>query len=165
MRSFEIGQHYGFVFVPAQSFQHLLRREDVEQTLDCVRRHLAPGGAFLIQIFTPSPAILARAVEGAHPIPTSKDWYSDARSGRRFAASIHVEYDAAKQVSVSTYDYRSEDCEVRGSFAVTLRQFFPQEIDGLLHYNGFDVLAKYGDLERTPFDEKPAYQHIVCRPR
>jgi ubiquinone/menaquinone biosynthesis C-methylase UbiE len=165
MRSFELGQRFGFVFVAAQSFQHLLTRQDVEQALDHVRRHVAAGGAFLIQMFTPSAAILARAGEGSDPIPTSKGWYLDARSGRKFAASFRVVYDPATQVSVSNYDYRSDDGEAHGSFELTMRQFFPQEIDALLHYNGFDVVAKYGDVERTPFDQKSIYQHIVCRPR
>lgn len=165
MRRFELGRRFGLVFVAAQSFQHLLTRQDVEQALSQVRRHVATGGAFLVQMFTPSPTILARAIDGAGLFPTSKDWYTDVRSGRRFAATIRIVYDPVTQVSVSTYDYRSDDGEARGSFAITMRQFFPQEIDALLHYNGFEVVAKYGDVERTPFDQKPTYQHIVCRVR
>ena len=68
-------------------------------------------------------------------------------------------------VDTSTYQYKSDDGSVHGSFDLSMRQFFPQEIDALVHYAGFEIVAKYGDLDQTPFAQQPAYQHIVCRPR
>ncbi|WP_165907769.1 hypothetical protein [Hydrogenispora ethanolica] len=43
-----------------------------------------------------------------------------------------------------------------------MRQFFPQELDALLEYNGWTILAKYGDERFTPFAEKPFYQNVLC---
>lgn len=165
MRDFSLDARFGLVMVPSQSFQHLHTREDVERTLDCVRRHLAPGGVLFLELFVPSPAILARALEDGGPFTTSEPSYVDPESGSELTAWIRVAYDQAAQVITSTYHYKSDDERVAGSFDVTMRQFFPQEIDALLHYNGFEILAKYGDLDGTPFVDAPEYQHIVCRPR
>ena len=33
---------------------------------------------------------------------------------------------------------------------LTHRQFYPREWEALLHYNGFDVVATWGDFERGP---------------
>jgi hypothetical protein len=41
--------------------------------------------------------------------------------------------------------------------------FFPQEIDALLHYNGFEVEKEYGNHEEAPFVDSSYKQIIVCR--
>jgi len=40
--------------------------------------------------------------------------------------------------------------------------FFPQEIDALLHYNGFQIEDKYGGYEEAPFGDSSRKQIIVC---
>jgi SAM-dependent methyltransferase len=165
MRELSLEHQFGLVIVPSQSFQHLHTREDVERTLAQVRQHLAPGGAFFLQLFVPSPDLLARTLADGGPFTTSEPFYEHVESGVELSASIRARYDPASQVMHSTYRYKSDDGSIRGSFDLSMRQFFPQEIDALLHYNGFEILGKYGDLDRTPFAEAPEYQHIVCRPR
>lgn len=165
MRELSLGRQFGLVMVPSQSFQHMHAREDVERALACVREHLAPSGALLLQLFVPAPRLLARALDDGGPFTTSEPSYTDPESGRELSASIRVRYDAAAQVIHSTYRYVSDDGSITGTFELSMRQFFPQEIDALLHYNGFEIVEKYGDLDKTPFAQRPEYQHIVCRPR
>lgn len=43
-----------------------------------------------------------------------------------------------------------------------MRQFFPQEIDALLAYNGFKVEQKYGDYDGALFSSAALKQLIVC---
>jgi hypothetical protein len=40
--------------------------------------------------------------------------------------------------------------------------FFPQEIDALLHYNGFRIEKKYGNYEEALFTESSRKQIILC---
>jgi hypothetical protein len=35
---------------------------------------------------------------------------------------------------------------------MTHRQFFPQELEALLHYNGFDITEQYGSFTGDPPD-------------
>jgi hypothetical protein len=30
------------------------------------------------------------------------------------------------------------------------RQFYPRELEALLHYNGFEILDEWGDFDRSP---------------
>ena len=41
--------------------------------------------------------------------------------------------------------------------------FFPQELDSLLRQNGFDIIAKYGGFDQSPFSSESAHQILVCR--
>ena len=61
------------------------------------------------------------------------------------------------------YD-RTEDGEGPEEVAVQLshRCFFPAELEALLHYNGFEVLARYGDFEQGELRGDSESQVLVC---
>lgn len=162
MRNFSINKKFGFIFVPYQSFQHLFTRKDVECCLKAVRNHLLPGGAFLIQVFNPYPPILS--VNKTERRKTSQESYIDKLSGDRYYAEIQNIYDVGTQIMHSTYFYHTDSDPKEKSFKLEMRQFFPQELDTLIEYNSFEIIAKYGDNEFTPFERKPFYQNILCKP-
>jgi SAM-dependent methyltransferase len=161
MRAFDLKKMFGFVFIPAQSFQHLLTKADYEQCFAAVRNHLSPKGAFLIQIFTPAPQILAKNPEDVSP--TSKPFYVDKKTGTKYYAKIKTNYDWATQILYIEYLYHNEQDTVERTFTLAMRQYFPKEIDSIAEYNGFEIISKYGDDKRTPFDKKPGYQNILLK--
>jgi hypothetical protein len=48
---------------------------------------------------------------------------------------------------------------------VAHRQFFPAELEALLHYNGFEMVERYGDFKRSPFTKRSDSQVIEARLR
>lgn len=42
-------------------------------------------------------------------------------------------------------------------------QFFPLELEALIHYNGFEVLHTQGDFDGGPLDEEAESQIYLCR--
>jgi hypothetical protein len=48
--------------------------------------------------------------------------------------------------------------------AFRMRQFFPQELDALVNYNGFKIIRKYGAHDMSSFDSASPRQLIVCQP-
>jgi hypothetical protein len=66
-------------------------------------------------------------------------------------------------LAVATYFYHTDTDSTEKAFKLSMRQFFPQELDALLGYNGFEIIAKYGDDQFTPFEQKPFYQNVLCR--
>lgn len=162
MRDFAINQKFGLIFIPHQSFQHLYTREDVAGCLRSVRKHLLPEGAFLIQVFNPWPPLLTTVPKR---FKTSKEYYQDPQSGERYYAEYENQYNPGTQILTSTYYYHTERDPTERCFQLKMRQFFPQELDDLIESNGFKILAKYGDEKFTPFDQKPNYQNILCRPK
>jgi SAM-dependent methyltransferase len=54
MQDFDLGsQRFSLIFSAFRSFQHLLTIEDQLSCLRAVRRHLAPGGLFALDVFAP----------------------------------------------------------------------------------------------------------------
>ncbi len=45
------------------------------------------------------------------------------------------------------------------------RQFYPQELEALLHYNGFAVTERHGDFFRSPLASDSSHMVLHCRPR
>lgn len=74
-----------------------------------------------------------------------------------------IHYDLASQVSHETWYFRSEVTGEEEIVPLDLRMFFPQEIDSLLHYNGFTIVHKYGNYDESPFTSMSRKQIILCR--
>ena len=76
------------------------------------------------------------------------------------------EYDPIRQVQTIELIEEPVNDPARARRAPLLhRQFFPAELEALLHYNGFAVEAVYGDFERGPLTKKSESQIVVARPR
>ncbi|MFN8610129.1 MAG: hypothetical protein U0931_21480 [Vulcanimicrobiota bacterium] len=120
---------------------------DVLKLLTRVRAHLQPGGRFIFDVFNPNVAMLAR----------------DPGQVRSVFATSEVQvfessrYDDATQCVHTTWRFP----EV--SELLVLRCYFPQELLGLLDRAGFEVLAQYGDFQRTTFASGAAKQVYICR--
>jgi hypothetical protein len=46
-----------------------------------------------------------------------------------------------------------------------MRCFFPEEIDALLYYNGFDVISKFGTFQKDIFNADSPKQIMLCKRR
>jgi ubiquinone/menaquinone biosynthesis C-methylase UbiE len=95
MRSFELGEKFKFIFIPAQSFSHLHTREDVEKCFSCVRRHLAEEGRLLIELFNSSVKMLARESGPRYTVGQ----YKDPKGDSQVLVTEEVSYDAASQIN------------------------------------------------------------------
>jgi ubiquinone/menaquinone biosynthesis C-methylase UbiE len=73
MSQLNLGRHFGFIFVPARSFQHLLTIGLQRQALEVFHRHLQPTGRFVLHVFDPcldlliDPNSKQRELSGTHP--------------------------------------------------------------------------------------------------
>jgi 2-polyprenyl-3-methyl-5-hydroxy-6-metoxy-1,4-benzoquinol methylase len=95
IRSFDLGEKFKFIFIPAQSLSHLHTRTEIEDCFSCVRRHLAGEGRFLIELFNSSVRLLAR--ESGHRYTVGQ--YEDPKGGFQVFITEEVRYDAASQVN------------------------------------------------------------------
>lgn len=158
MRAFDLGRRFDLIFIPINSLCHLHTRAEVEAGFRCVRAHLAPAGRFIIDVGNPSLALLSRDPSRWYEIGA----YPDAQ-GRPVRLSEQSRYDAAAQVNAVTWRYEFA-AGGRRDLRLTLRQFFPQELDALLAYNGLELEAKYGGYGEKPFHAASPQQIVVARP-
>jgi ubiquinone/menaquinone biosynthesis C-methylase UbiE len=161
MRSFDLGEKFKFIFIPAQSLSHLNTREEIENCFSCIRRHLADEGRLLIELFNSSVKMLAREAGRRYPVGQ----YNDPKGDSRVFVTEQVSYDSASQVNHIQWFFRNEGSNDEVMLAFEMRQFFPKEIDALLWYNDFLIEHKYGNYNEEQFSSDAWKQLIICHPK
>ena len=58
MRDFDVEKVFSLIILPSNALCHLLNLSDFEACLANVRKHLAPGGRFVIDVFVPKMELL-----------------------------------------------------------------------------------------------------------
>lgn len=146
MREVALKQKFDLVLSTFNTFLHLYTRDDVERFLARVRAHLAPKGRFVLDVSIPHPTDLARDPMRTYGAPRLRH----PTTGQLVRYSERFDYDARRQILFVTSEF--EPVDGGAPFAVPLahRQFFPEELSMLLHYNGFDVSAIAGGFEGEP---------------
>jgi hypothetical protein len=128
---------------------HLYTRQDVERFLARVRAHLAPRGRFVMDLSVPSLVDLARSPTRPFHAPR----FRHPTAGVMVKNREYFDYDPARQVLFATMEFEAVDRPGdRWMTPLAHRQFFPREVEALLHYNGFVVERVDGDFHGGPLD-------------
>ena len=160
VRAFDLDRQFRLILLPSNSICHLLTREDLEACLAAVARHLHPDGRFALNVFVPDMALLMRSPEEEQEF----GGYVDPASGRRVVITHQSRYDADTQIKHHRLLRRVGDGPIEPDGELTMRIYFPQELDALLWYNGFEIEHKFGEDHR-PFDARSGMQYYVLRLR
>ena len=147
MRRVRLAKRFDLVIAAFNTALHLYERRDVEQFLARVRAHLAPRGLFVVDLSVPSVADLARPAARAYSAPR----FRHPTAGVVVNNREYFDYDPVRQVLFVSMEF--EPLGQPGQAWTTPlahRQFFPQEWEALLHYNGFAVERVEGDFEGGP---------------
>lgn len=156
MRDFALGASFDLIFLPINSICHLEANADLEACLQTVRRHLAPGGVFVIDVFNPSLEILTRDPQRWHDLGEYPN-----EDGRVIRLSERNRYDKASQINAITWRFEW-DGHAPVELALRMRQYFPQELDGQVTRAGLRILAKFGNYGEKPFQSDSQQQLIVA---
>ncbi len=159
MRTARLGRRFPLVIAPFNCVLHLYERSDVEQFLAGVREHLEPDGLFVLDFSLPQPADLARDPDKVYGAPRVRLPTQDklVRYRERF------EYDAFRQLLLVRMEFEPEDGSETFTVPLTHRQFFPREMEALLHYNGFVDLKFTADFSDQPADRYTDSVVVSCR--
>ena len=159
MRDFRLERLFNQVIVPSQSISRLLARPDLERCLSCVKAHLAPRGIFVIELYNPSLELLSHDESERYPFLE----YPHPSGDGTVTVTYSSAYDKATQVQHLTLYYSLPGSSKPLTERLSMRMYFPQELEALLEYNGFDVEAKFGDYDAKPFEPEDQLQILVCR--
>jgi len=160
-RNFHLGKQFTCVFMLENAFQFFPTRADHEALLACVHEHLHENGVFIFETRNPSVRNLyeLRLVDGQHyTLP----------DGRQLSITEEASYDPITQIQHfvthrhwTLPDGRHEEKTLHGG----LRYTFPQELEALLHYNGFQIHARYGNWQQDPLTADSPAMVLVCKKR
>jgi hypothetical protein len=161
VRGFDLGKRFKLIFLPTNSICHLLTRADLEACLACVARHLDTHGRFVVTVFVPNLKMLMMTPEEEGPFSN----YIDPESGKEIVITQRSHYDSATQIRYNQLFRRESDGPVEPDGELTMRMYFPQELDALFWYNGFAIEQKYGNIDHQPFDERATMQQYILKHR
>ncbi len=165
MLDFKLPERFSLIIIPFRGFLSLLSVADEERTLMNIKRHLAPGGKLVFDIFMPDLNMMVQ--EGDTPY-YFRD-VTDPATGKTLVIWNQASYDAFSQImSIRTTIEELDDGgnvsnKMYRDFA--LRYIFRWEMHHLLRACGYDVLALYGDFECHDFDEHSPDMVWVATPR
>jgi SAM-dependent methyltransferase len=158
MRSFDLGGQFELIFVARNSLLHLVSTDDLLSTFAAVRRHLAPGGIFAFDVFNPDVRILARPVGTRFRVME----LTTISFGFLSVEGSH-DYDPATQVDRGTWYVSRQDEPDAWVMPVQVRSIFPQELPLLIAASGLQLLNRFGDVSRQPFQSASPRQVCLCR--
>jgi len=168
MRDFDLGEQFAFIAMPYRAFMHLLEPGEQKDCLSCVRRHLKPGGLFILNTWAARPSSIAP--------------YLGAGNGAFRLVDRHVDPDGRNRVlhyCASTYDEWSQllredhlfhELEVDGtisrstSLEMVRAWTTPREMELLVTLCRFDVEAVFGNFTCSPFGRHSTEMIWVLRP-
>jgi SAM-dependent methyltransferase len=149
MRRKRVARRFPLVICPFNAALHLYTREDVEDFLARVREHLTPRGELVVDLSMPVFADLMRDPTRAYKMPK----FRHPTTGEIVRYTEHFDYDRVRQVLFVSIEFTPERAPERAWMTpLAHRQFFPQEWESLLHYNGFEVENVCGDFHGGPLD-------------
>lgn len=159
LRTFSSEARFERVIAPFNVFMHLYTRQDIEAALKVVREHLAPGGRFIFDVRMPNPYELSRDPDRVYKGRTIKR----PKERKRYRYRERFDYDGVSQIQTIDMAFVGEEDPLDLHVTpLTQRQFFPAELEALLHYNGFEMLERYGDFEREELDDASESQVIIA---
>lgn len=150
MRTAKIGRRFPLIFCPFNAFLHLYTRQDVEQFLARVLAHLTPRGEFVFDVSMPEPAELARDPARAYRTPRFRYPNEDGTTETVVRYSERFDYDKLRQLLFVAMEFSPADGGEPWMTPLAHRQFYPRELEALLHYNGFEIDKFYGDFDGSP---------------
>lgn len=164
MTAFELGRRFGFAFIAANTFQHLLTTLDQRACLGSLARHLAPDS--LLAISVSSPTSVSWDDAGA-PSPLLLDWTRrDPATGETVMKLIASRSDPAHMTRHLTYVYDrlAEGGLRRTVFETELRYSTRAEMEALLQQAGLRVTHVYGDYDLSPMSDTTELLIFVATP-
>ncbi len=146
MRKLALGRRFPLILATFNVVGHLETFLDFAAFLRQAKQHLSKQGQLLFDVPIPHPDEIEADPEQLHPAPrfkhpVSKQW---VRQTERF------EYDAARQVLLVESEYRVAGMRDPLIVPLSLRQWFPKEIEALLYYEGFSRVQSYADYSDKP---------------
>ncbi len=156
MRAFSLARKFQTVILAFNSLGHLYDLGQVEQCFRCVKAHMEMSSVFVVAMFNPKLELLVRSPNEEREISR----YEDPESGDEIIVFERVRYDRASQIMTSNLHYVVGGEEFENQ--LRLKIFFPKELQTLLHYAGFKILALYGDFDRSSFVSESPHQIYVA---
>jgi ubiquinone/menaquinone biosynthesis C-methylase UbiE len=153
MTNFDFDEKFALIIIPFRGFQALLTVEDEISALDSIKKHLAPGGRLIFNIFVPDVEMLVQPFDVTYHF---RD-VIDPESGIQYVLWNQTDFDSHSQimnVRTTIEELDDDSVVVRKMYRdFQLRNVFRWEMHHLLNSSGFHVEELFGDFDGSEFGE------------
>jgi SAM-dependent methyltransferase len=164
MRDFELRERFGVVIMPFRPMQHLLTIDDQLACLAAVRRHIAPDGRLLFDVFNPDFRRIGTPVEGEFD-DTPDTPLSDGRSFRRTGRVVQTHWvDQINDIELIYHITNVSGDAERRVHEIRMRWYTRAELEHLLARAGFRIETIYGDFDREPLSDRSREMIVIASP-
>lgn len=164
MEDFSFETPFSYVICPYSAFTYLVDPADRAQALANVRRHLARGGEFLLDVFVPDPGL--REMPDDH---VYTDYDRVLGDGSRLTRTKTIRQDRAARVNVirRTYSRFDGDGTLLEQFTTQdrIRTYEPPELRAVLEDAGFVIRSFAPDFGDAIEGKAPRMAAFVCSVR
>lgn len=165
VRSFELGRQFNLIYIPFNTFGLLLTIQDQLAALACIKKHLAPGGVFALDVFMPDVARMHGAELGRWQLEMDESFPDGSRVHRDNVREV----DTRKQILAVQWrnkEYQDQILVREWLTDLKLSYFFPRELDHLMARAGFEIVHYWGNYQRQDFWKlnEPWKQLVVAKP-
>lgn len=157
MRSFDLGRGFTLIMLPSNNLGHLHTPEDFAECIGSVKRHLRPGGVFVIDVFVPDLKLLLQGEADEYLLTD----YDHPEGQGRVRVMARSRYESSTQIRRTT-TIRKVAGERDAVGSLDLKMYFPRELEALLRCHGLYIAARYGGHAGEPFDDSSRWQIVVC---
>jgi SAM-dependent methyltransferase len=155
MRRFALARDFKLVMIPFRPFQHLTSVDDQQACLECISRHLTPGGRLILDIFNPSLEALVSDNIGQE---LSDEPEFTTPDGRRVVCRHKIvsrdRFNQVINVELIYYVTHPDSREERLIHSFAMRYLFRFEAEHLLARCGFQLECVYADYNKSPYGSK-----------
>jgi hypothetical protein len=157
MSDFNLGKQFNTILCCDAFFHNLTVAEEMA-CLDCVRRHLAPGGRFVFNLPNPTCEFILKSAQSAGKEFTERGRYALKDTSDMLLVEQSQAGNTFDQLIITTLRVTRIDLEgrvvERSETSWSTRYLFRYEAIHPLFRCGFDVEALVGDYSDGPVTEK-----------
>ncbi len=166
MTDFDLDEKFGLITTPFRSFQHLISVQDQLACLNCIARHLAPGGKFILELFQTDPRRINDPVYLNKVEDTPEFELPDGRKMRRAnrVVAFHrtEQYNDVELIFFITHPDGQTERMVQ---SFPFRYFFRYEVEHLLARAGLEIIDLFGDFDKSPLTDDSPEMIVVAESR
>ena len=153
----DLDRKFDLVIAPFRVFQNIETDVEVDGFFETVRKHLAPGGTCILNVFNPNrdPAGLRRewVTESEYLC-----WDKSVDGGRVTCHGRNVRMDPEKMILYPELIYRAyagDDLAEEAVLRIVMRCYYAQDFEQVILSHGFDVVGRWGGYAGEQYGEGP----------
>jgi SAM-dependent methyltransferase len=158
MANFTLDQRFDSIVIASNSLLHLTDTDLIVNALASARRHVAPHGQLVFDIFVPSAALLSLPPDQRNRLGA----FAHPELGP-MSLEETVKYDPISQVSEVMWYWSRPGMPDFAVHPLRMRQIYPQELPLLLARAGWRITERFGGFDGSALGPNSMRQVVICQ--